>query len=92
MERQPGVDPVEPPPAPDRIGRTLEALGLPEAFADTDGLGVPDTFGILGEPRVPMEPEGPEDSGDPDAFGNDAGRSGSSGNVEERAEPDAPAG
>ncbi|WP_406839335.1 slipin family protein [Streptomyces sp. AHU1] len=98
VERRPGVDPVEPSPAPDRLGRALGALGLPEAFADTDGLGVPDTFGILGEPRVPMEPEGPEGSGDPGAFGNvdefgkDADRSGSSGNAGERTEPEAPAG
>jgi len=98
VERRPGVDPVEPPPAPDRLDGTPGALGLPEAFADTDGLGVPDTFGILGEPRVPMEPEGPEGSGDPGAFGNvdefgkDADRSGSSGNVGERTEPEAPAG
>ncbi|MFI0962613.1 SPFH domain-containing protein [Streptomyces sp. NPDC021080] len=95
VDRQPGVDPVEPPLAPDRLDGTLGALGLPEAFTDTDGLGIPDTFGILGEPRVPMEPEGPDGSGHPDGFGgvdesgNEADRSG---NAEERAEPEAPAG
>lgn len=63
------VEPVEPPAPPERINGVPEALGLPEAFADTDGLGIPDTFGILGEPRVPVKPEGPKDSGNPDEFG-----------------------
>ncbi|MFF3450090.1 SPFH domain-containing protein [Streptomyces sp. NPDC002667] len=101
VDRQPGVDPVEPPVAPDRLGRTLEALGLPEALADTDGLGIPDTFGILGEPRVPMEPDRPEspaDSRNPDGFGNGADPSGNgaarsgTGTAEDRAKPETPAG
>ncbi|MFE2533422.1 hypothetical protein ACFXGX_16815, partial [Streptomyces sp. NPDC059371] len=95
VERQPGVEPVEPPSVQDRLTGALGALGLPEAFADTDGLGVPDTFGILGEPRVPMEPEGPEGSGNPDGFGS-AGKSGNeadrSGSAEKRTEPETPAG
>ncbi|MFE1291972.1 SPFH domain-containing protein [Streptomyces sp. NPDC058751] len=95
-ERQPGVDPVEPPPVQERLGRALGALGLPESFADTDGLGTPDTFGILGEPRVPMEPEGPEDPGNPERFGGagEFGKDGGdrSGNAQESTEPEAPTG
>ncbi|MGW1065015.1 slipin family protein [Streptomyces aureus] len=88
-ERQPGVDPVEPPLTAERLGRSLGALGIPESFADTDGLGVPDTFGILGEPRVPMEPEGPEESARPQEFGNGQDRAP---DPEEHAKPETPSG
>ncbi|MET9404420.1 slipin family protein [Streptomyces sp. NPDC002935] len=75
VERQPAVEPAEPPAASDRIAGVPEALGLPEAFADTDGLGIPDTFAILdqpGTPREPGEPDGPrglDDAGHADGSG-----------------------
>ncbi|WRZ89906.1 slipin family protein [Streptomyces sp. NBC_01007] len=84
-EGQPAVEPAEPPAAPDRINGVPEALGLSEAFADTDGLGIPDAFGILSGPGAPRESDesrGPED----------VGKAGGSGKVEERAEPEAPSG
>ncbi|MGW7605793.1 slipin family protein [Streptomyces sp. NPDC054766] len=68
-EAPPGVEPVDPPAAPDRINGVPEALGLPETFADTDGLGVPDAFGILRTPGTPKEPGEPDGSGNPDGSG-----------------------
>ncbi|MET9890062.1 SPFH domain-containing protein [Streptomyces sp. NPDC006465] len=78
VERQPAVEPVEPPAAPDRINGVPEALGLPEAFADTEGFRIPDAFGLLHEPGLPGdpgeadEPAGPEDSRKPDGSGKAA--------------------
>ncbi|MGW3913440.1 slipin family protein, partial [Streptomyces sp. NPDC005070] len=71
LRGQPAVDPVEPPAVPDRVNGVREALGLPEAFADTDGLGIPDAFGLLGDVGAPREPgDDPEPSGRPEESGS----------------------
>ncbi|MET9898716.1 slipin family protein [Streptomyces sp. NPDC006446] len=88
VERQPAVEPVEPPAAPDRINGVPEALGLPEAFADTDGFRVPDAFGILREPGLPGDPGEPDESRGPE----DSRKPDGSGKAAQGAEPEEPTG
>ncbi|WP_406365118.1 slipin family protein [Streptomyces sp. NBC_00645] len=88
VERQPAVEPVEPPAAPDRINGVPEALGLPEAFADTDGFRIPDAFGILREPGLPGDPGEPDESGGPE----DSRKPDGSGKAAQGAEPEEPTG